>query len=75
MAGVSNCIGNCAATWPPVLLNADVKLGENYSLIARADGTMQAAFKGRPLYRYAGDANVGDINGDGIGGVWELARP
>ncbi len=74
-AGVSNCYGECAANWPPVVLDANAQLGENYSLIARTDGTMQAAFKGKPLYRYIGDKDVGDINGDGLGGVWVLARP
>ncbi len=73
--GVSNCNGACARAWPPLILDANVQLGENYSLIRRADGTMQAAFKGRPLYLYGGDRNVGDVNGDGVGGVWELARP
>ncbi len=74
-AGVSNCYGECAATWPPVLLDADAQLGKNYSLIRRADGTWQAAYRERPLYRYSGDGNVGDVNGAGIDGVWELARP
>lgn len=74
-AGVSNCYDTCAANWPPVVLDANAVLGENYSLIARTDGTMQAAFKGQPLYLFAGDKDVGDINGDGVGGVWMLARP
>lgn len=72
---VSNCSGGCAASWPPALLDMGSQLGENYSLFARDDGKMQIAFKGRPLYRFGGDANVGDINGDGVGGVWKLARP
>ena len=74
-SGVSNCYDTCAANWPPVLLDANAQLGENYSLIARTDGTMQAAFMGQPLYLFAGDKDVGDINGDGVGGVWRLARP
>lgn len=74
-AGVSNCYGECAVNWPPVLLDANADLGENYSLIERSDGTMQAAFKGQPLYLFKGDKNVGDTNGDGVGGVWRLAKP
>ncbi|HHB82359.1 MAG TPA: hypothetical protein ENK61_02695 [Devosia sp.] len=73
--GVSNCYGTCAQNWPPALLDGDAQLGENYSLIQRTDGTMQAAFKGRPLYRFSGDQSVGEINGEGVGGVWELAKP
>ena len=74
-AGVSNCTNECAKTWPPATLDAGTKLGENYSLIKRADGTMQAAFHGMPLYLYSKDRKPGDISGDGVGGVWHLARP
>ena len=73
--GISNCSGECASVWKPAVLDAGVELGENYSIIERADGSMQAAFRGKPLYLYAGDSKPGDINGDGIDGVWRLARP
>ncbi len=73
--GVSNCYGECAVNWPPVILDANTSLGENYSLIERSDGTMQAAFMGQPLYLFKGDKSPGDINGDGVGGVWRLAKP
>jgi len=73
--GVSNCYGECAEAWPPALLDANTILGENYSLIERSDGTMQAAFKGQPLYLSRLDESVGETNGDGFGGVWYLARP
>lgn len=73
--GVSNCTGECAKKWPPALLKPGTRLGKSYSLIKRPDGTMQAAFRGQPLYLYSGDKKIGDINGDGIGGVWHLAKP
>jgi predicted lipoprotein with Yx(FWY)xxD motif len=73
--GKSDCYGSCAKTWPPALLPAGTPLGENYSLIQRTDGSMQAAFKGQPLYLYVGDNKIGDIKGDGVGDVWFLARP
>ena len=73
--GKSNCYGSCAETWPPALLPAGTTLGEDYSLIERTDGTMQAAYMGKPLYLYIGDKKIGDTNGDGIGNVWVLARP
>jgi len=72
---VSNCYDACAVDWPPALLDAGVELGENYSLIERTDGTLQAAFMGQPLYRFKDDRKPGDIGGDGAGGVWRLARP
>jgi len=71
----SNCYGECAEAWPPALLDAGVVLGENYSLISRVDGTMQAAFKGQPLYLSVLDKKIGETNGDGVGEVWYLARP
>lgn len=73
--GQSNCYDECAKNWPPAVLDAGTELGENYSLIQRTDGTMQAAFRGLPLYLYSKDRKPGDIKGDGVGGVWRLARP
>lgn len=74
-ASMSACTGACAKVWPPALLPADAELGENYSLFARDDGSMQIAYKGRPLYLYSGDTRIGDVNGDGIDGVWNISRP
>ncbi len=73
--GVSNCYDECAKSWPPAVLDANTKLGKNYSLIKRTDGTWQAAFKGQPLYLSVRDKKVGETNGDGVGNVWFLARP
>jgi predicted lipoprotein with Yx(FWY)xxD motif len=74
-SGVSNCYDTCAAKWPPAILDADTDMPESYTLIERKDGKMQIAFKGRPLYLWSGDKKIGDIKGDGVGGVWRLARP
>ena len=74
-AFTSTCTGTCAEIWPPALLPAGSVLGENYTLFARPDGDMQIAYKGRPLYLYSGDARIGDVNGDGIDGVWNISRP
>jgi predicted lipoprotein with Yx(FWY)xxD motif len=41
----------------------------------RPDGSMQITVSGKPLYRYAGDVQAGDVNGDGVGGVWHVAKP
>jgi len=73
--GRSSCYGECAEAWPPAILDADVVLGENYGLVEREDGSMQAAFKGQPLYLSVLDTKVGETNGDGVEGVWFLARP
>ena len=75
----SNCEGACAQLWPPVLVGTQISLtGVNRSLlgtIKRADGTVQLTLHGWPLYRYAGDSAPGDVNGEGVGGVWFAARP
>ena len=75
----SNCEGACAKLWPPVLVGTQISLtGVNRSLlgtIKRADGTVQLTLHGWPLYRYAGDSAPGDVNGEGVGGVWFAARP
>jgi len=75
----SNCEGACAKLWPPVLVGTQISLtGVNRALlgtIKRADGTVQLTLHGWPLYRYAGDSAPGDVNGEGVGGVWFAARP
>ncbi|WP_078119758.1 COG4315 family predicted lipoprotein [Thiosocius teredinicola] len=70
--GQSNCYGPCASTWPPVVAG-DIR-GSNIGRIERTDGQAQATYKGEPLYYYLGDANPGDENGDGVGGVWHSAK-
>lgn len=70
--GVSNCNGGCARAWPPVLHTGATAPQAPFSTVTRKDGTLQLAYKGHPLYNYSGDANPGDITGDGLGGVWHL---
>jgi predicted lipoprotein with Yx(FWY)xxD motif len=73
--GVSGCYDECAAAWPPLLVDAipavqDTALGQNLALSARNDGTQQLTYQGQPLYYFAGDSQPGDTNGQGSGGVW-----
>lgn len=71
-AGQSNCAGDCALAWPPFLaVEGDVANG-NFNTIAREDGAMQWTWNGSPLYFFAGDQEAGQINGDGINGVWHI---
>lgn len=73
--GVSNCAGDCAKLWPPLTAPADAKAEGKLSVIAREDGTKQWAYDGAPLYTFAKDAAKGDKTGDGVKGVWHIARP
>lgn len=74
--GVSNCYNGCATTWPPYISGAALQgnLPENITLVTRTDGSKQFAWKGMPLYYYAKDTKVGDVTGDGVGGVWHLIK-
>lgn len=76
-AGVSNCSGQCAVNWPYYTSGATAQktLPESISVIKRADGHDQFAWKGMPLYYYIKDTKAGDTLGDGVGGVWHLVKP
>jgi predicted lipoprotein with Yx(FWY)xxD motif len=74
-AGVSNCNDDCAVKWPPLMAADGAAAEGGLSVIERADGTSQWAMNGMPLYFWAGDKAVGDTTGDGVGGVWSVARP
>lgn len=43
--------------------------------ITRDDGLKQTTYKGQPLYYFFKDKTPGDMNGDGINGVWHLVTP
>lgn len=79
--GVSTCTGACASSWPPFVLEGSetVKGGTGvtgaFGTITRDDGTKQVTYKDAPLYYFAGDASAGEINGQGLNGVWFVASP
>jgi predicted lipoprotein with Yx(FWY)xxD motif len=73
--GVSTCTGDCAATWPAHLIQGPPVTGEPlepavFSVVEGAEGGQQLKAGKWPLYRFAGDAAPGDVNGQGVGGVW-----
>jgi predicted lipoprotein with Yx(FWY)xxD motif len=76
-SGASACDASCAGTWPPFPVadatasGADGEIGT----ITRDDGSPQTTYNGSPLYMFSGDAAPGDTNGDGIGGIWHVAKP
>ena len=73
--GVSNCAGECAAKWPPMPATAESKGEGDFTVVKREDGSFQWAHKGKPLYTWVKDAKAGDTTGDGVKGVWHVARP
>lgn len=74
-AGTSNCYDSCAVNWPPYVAAAGAQSpGNGLSIIDRRDGTRQWAKDGAPLYFWVGDTAPGETTGDGVGGVWHIAR-
>ncbi|MBC7778692.1 MAG: hypothetical protein H7125_01180 [Proteobacteria bacterium] len=69
-AGKSNCSGGCIAAWPAFTVANPALAGGDFTIVTRDDGAQQWAFKGQPLYFFAGDQKPGDVNGDKQGGVW-----
>jgi predicted lipoprotein with Yx(FWY)xxD motif len=77
--GVSNCAGQCAVNWPPLLAKegeamAVAGLGGEFATIKRADGGTQITYEGWPLYYWIKDSKVGDVTGQAVGGVWWIAN-
>jgi predicted lipoprotein with Yx(FWY)xxD motif len=74
--GVSNCNDMCAKNWPPLAAAAGAKPMGDWTVITRADGSKQWAYKGMPLYTWIKDSKPGDATGNGVGnGVWKIAAP
>lgn len=74
-AGVSNCYDMCAINWPPLLSEPGMDMPAGFTLIERRDGSQQVAYQNEPLYLWINDAEPGDRTGDGVNGVWHIARP
>ncbi|MGY2288134.1 COG4315 family predicted lipoprotein [Pseudomonas gingeri] len=72
--GKSMCNDKCAENWPPMIAAEGAKPEGKWTLIKRADNKMQWAHDGKPMYTYKDDTKPGDINGDGKGGMWHVAK-
>ncbi len=73
--GKSTCTGLCAIVWPPADAVASVAPTKgSISVITRPDGARQWAQDGHPLYAYRLDKVPGDVKGQGVDGVWQVAR-
>ncbi|MNH42286.1 Secreted repeat [compost metagenome] len=47
---------------------------EGWSQIKRDDGSMQWAYKGKPVYTFVKDKKAGDMTGDGMKDVWHVIK-
>jgi predicted lipoprotein with Yx(FWY)xxD motif len=71
----SNCDGDCAAKWPPVMAGSAAPQldGIDASLVGtvtRSDGSKQLTIDGYPLYLFGSDSEAGEAKGQAVGGVW-----
>ena len=63
--GQSACAGDCLVAWPPLLVSEGQPIaagdGVTGTLAAapQADGSLQATYRGRPLYYWQGDTEAG----------------
>jgi predicted lipoprotein with Yx(FWY)xxD motif len=76
----SNCNTSCLANWPPLISEGNPILGpgvddSKIGLTSLGDGRLIVTYDHMPLYYYAGDSNPGDVNGQGVGGVWYVINP
>lgn len=74
-AGVSNCYDDCAVKWPPLEASKSARPQDGFGIIIRADGSRQWTHMGMPLYTWFKDKAPGDTTGDGVKGVWHVAKP
>jgi mono/diheme cytochrome c family protein len=82
--GESNCAGNCAKIFPPLTLPDGVHpavgpgVPGSLGVIKRSDGTFQVTYTDQPtytntpLYRYYGDVEPGEVEGDQYEGQWHI---
>jgi predicted lipoprotein with Yx(FWY)xxD motif len=73
--GISKCADDCINVWPALISQTPVQAGEGtkaalFGKTERTEGTVQATYGDWPLYYYAGDVSPGDIDGQGVEGVW-----
>jgi predicted lipoprotein with Yx(FWY)xxD motif len=78
----SECYGECAVAWPPVVTDGEPQAGGGadaklLGTTERDDGSTQVTYNGRPLYYYVDDP-VGQIachNVNEFGGLWLAVQP
>jgi len=78
--GTPTCTDDCAATWPPLLVEEVPEGVEGIDdgvldVVDDGAGGQQLTAGGQPLYLYSGDAAPGDVNGQGVGEVWFAVGP
>lgn len=73
--GSLSCVDECLETWLPTVtsgrpVTAPGLIPGFVGVVERPDGTLQASFRGYPLYYYDGDSNQGDTKGQALDSTW-----
>jgi predicted lipoprotein with Yx(FWY)xxD motif len=72
-AGEVTCLEECLETWSPLQAIANAQSRGPWTIVKRADGALQWAYAGRPLYTYSKDTFPGARLGDGVSrGRWQI---
>jgi predicted lipoprotein with Yx(FWY)xxD motif len=74
----SSCVGDCTRQWAPILAPGSAQAQGEWSVVERAPGVRQWAFRKKPLYTYSGDESPGRRDGDDVPGwhsVYTQATP
>lgn len=64
----SNCVGACTLTWVPVAAPASAQKQGEWSIIERAPGVRQWAFREKPVYTFSEDTSRESLAGGDIPG-------
>ncbi len=76
---MSACSGNCIKAWPAFSASSfqvpSALSPSDFGSITRDDGTVQATYKGYPLYYWVNDKKRGDTTGQNVGKVWFVIDP
>lgn len=75
---ITNCFNDCLVAWPafqgsPRVLAAGLD-DALFGSITRDDGFVQGTYRGWPLYYYKSDVAPGDVKGQAVGKIWQLAQ-
>ena len=78
----SECYGDCATAWPPLLTKGTPRAGKGakqklLGTTKRRSGRLQVTYAGHPLYYYKDDTpgNILCQNVDEFGGLWLVVKP
>jgi predicted lipoprotein with Yx(FWY)xxD motif len=73
------CTDQCLSAWPPYVVSATakIKVPKGVKSITATSDTNQVAWKGLPLYTFAGDSGPKIAKGEGLasfGGTWHVVK-